>query len=115
MDIGSAVGRAQGVSETQLLELANYRDSDAFDETERMVLELATHMSGAPVSVPTALRESLRKRFDDAELVELAGSIAWENFRARFNRALGIAADGFCEGAFCALPAKAAALNDEAG
>lgn len=30
--------------------------------------------------------------------------IAWENFRARFNRGFDVADQGFSEGAYCALP-----------
>jgi len=32
-------------------------------------------------------------------MVELTAAIAWENFRARFNRGFGIEAEGFSEGA----------------
>jgi hypothetical protein len=30
--------------------------------------------------------------------------VAWENFRSRFNHALGIGAAGFSEGAYCVRP-----------
>jgi hypothetical protein len=36
-------------------------------------------------------------------MVELSTAIAWENFRARFNRGFGIAAEGFTEGAACPI------------
>jgi len=48
--------------------------------------------------------EELRKRFDEAQLVELAAAIAWENHRARFNRVFGVRPVGFSKGNFCALP-----------
>jgi hypothetical protein len=39
--------------------------------------------------------------------VELAAAIAWENYRARFNRVFGVRPLGFSgEGAFCALPER---------
>ena len=38
------------------------------------------------------------------QLVELATAIAWENYRARFNRTFAIGAEGFSKGAFCPLP-----------
>ncbi len=34
----------------------------------------------------------------------LPAQIAWENWRARFNHALGIEAHGFSEGAYCPIP-----------
>ena len=30
--------------------------------------------------------------------------VAWENFRARFNRGFDVADQGFSRGAYCALP-----------
>ncbi len=48
----------------------------------------------------------LRKGFTDAQLVELTAAIAWENYRARFDHAFGVEAQGFSEGAFCALPER---------
>ncbi|HST11550.1 MAG TPA: hypothetical protein VLL05_14335 [Terriglobales bacterium] len=63
-------------------------------------------MTSAPVEVPETLFSSLQARFDEAQLVELTAMIAWENYRARFNHAFGIEAEGFSEGAVCALPAS---------
>ena len=40
-DIGSFEARGQGISEEQLRDLHRYRDSGDFDETERLVLDLA--------------------------------------------------------------------------
>jgi alkylhydroperoxidase family enzyme len=31
----------------------------------------------------------LRRHFNEAQLVELATAIAWENYRGRFNRVFG--------------------------
>ena len=42
----------------------------------------------------------------EAELVELTSSIAWENYRARFNRPFLIGPSGFSAGAFCPLPER---------
>lgn len=104
MDIGSAVGRELGVTDTQLAELGQYRDSTAFSAQERAALDLAVEMTSGHVDVPPELLEELGRFFDDAQLVELAAAIAWENYRARFNRALGIGPVGFSDGAVCALP-----------
>ena len=90
------------------MELADYATSDAFDETTRIALELATAMTQTPATVSDACFERARKRFEPAELVELCASIAWENYRARFNRAFALPPDGFAEGAFCVLSAPPA-------
>ncbi len=70
-----------------------------------MVLSYADAMTQLPVEVPDPLFARLRERFSAAELVELTSAIAWENYRARFDHALGIEAENFSEGAVCALPA----------
>jgi hypothetical protein len=61
-------------------------------------------MTSTPVEVPDDLFAELRRRFDDAELVELTSAIAWQNFSARFDHAFAIEAEGFSAGAFCPLP-----------
>jgi 4-carboxymuconolactone decarboxylase len=100
------VGRASGVTEEQLRELPRYQESEAFSDLERLVLDYAVAMSQTPVDVSDELFEALRKHFDDAEMVELTAAIAWENFRARFNHAMGLGAQGFSDGAYCALPER---------
>ena len=102
MDIGSAVGRRQGLSERQLGELARFEESSAFSADERLVLRYAAAMTRTPVEVPDELFSALRQRFDPRQLVELSSAIAWENYRARFDHAFGIESAGF-DGAACAL------------
>lgn len=92
------------MTEAQLADLSRYRESAAFSSDERLVLDLAVEMSRAPVELPIDLKARLDDRFDQAQLVELAAAIAWEGYRARFNRALGVDAVGFSEGAVCAVP-----------
>jgi len=64
-------------------------------------------MTHTPVEVPDALFQRLRGQFSEAQMVELTATIAWENYRARFDHAFGIEAEGFSEGAYCALPVAA--------
>src|SRR5215210_5441185 len=78
-----------GVTEEQLRDLPRYRESPAFSEEERLVIELAVEMTGSPVTIPPELLKRLRRYFDEPQLVELAATIAWENYRARFNRFFG--------------------------
>jgi alkylhydroperoxidase family enzyme len=89
------------------MELGEYQTSSAFDDADRLVLDLAVAMAQAPATVPRELYARLRERFDEAQLVELVGAIAWENWRARFNRVFDVQPAGFSEGAFCALPERA--------
>jgi alkylhydroperoxidase family enzyme len=106
MDIGSAVGRANGITEAQLAALPTFETSDVFSADEKIVLRLAVGMTKTPVEVTDDLFRELRARFDEAALVEIAAVIAWENYRARFNRAFAISPQGFSEGAFCVVPER---------
>jgi alkylhydroperoxidase family enzyme len=96
------------VTEDQLQALPTFRDSAAFSALDKLVLEYAEAMTKTPVEVPDALFASLRRHFGEAEMVELTAAIAWENYRARFDHALGIEAQGFSEGAACAIPERPA-------
>ena len=104
MDIGSAVGRAAGVTEAQLRALPEYRKSSRFSDLERLVLDYAVAMTATPVDVPATLFAELRQHFNDEQMIELTATVAWENYRARFDHALGIEAQGFSNGAYCVLP-----------
>ncbi|MEJ7876845.1 MAG: carboxymuconolactone decarboxylase family protein [Solirubrobacterales bacterium] len=104
LDFGSFLSKGHGVSEDEMRELPRYRDSDAFGETEKLVMDYATGMTRSPVDVPDELFAKLRDRFDESQLVELTDIIALENYRARFNWAFGLEGQGFTEGAFCVPP-----------
>jgi len=86
--------------------LQDYASSPAFSDLERLVLEYAVAMTATPVDVPDELFASLRARLDEGQIVEITAAIAWENYRARFNHALEIGAQGFSEGAVCVVPER---------
>lgn len=110
LDIATEICRKSGVTEQQIADLPRYRESPHFSELERLVLDLATGMTQTPVQVGDDLFAALRRHFDDAQLVELIGAIAWENYRARFNWAVDAEPQGFSRGA-CALPELPAAAT----
>ena len=103
-DIGSHLAREAGIGEDELRELPLYATSPRFSEIDRLVMDYAVGMSRTPVEVPDDLFERLREHFDEAQMVELTNEIAIENYRARFNWAFGIGAQGFSEGQFCIRP-----------
>jgi 4-carboxymuconolactone decarboxylase len=107
MDIGSAVGRKEGLSERELMELADFEHSDAFNDLDKAVLRFATHLTLTPADLPDDVFDALRPHFTPQQLVELTSAITWENYRARFNRAFAVKAEGYTEGATCAVPARA--------
>jgi alkylhydroperoxidase family enzyme len=103
------VSRKNGVTDEKLKALADFEASTALSHLEKLVVRYAAAMTATPVEVPDELFDELRRHFNERQLVELTSAIAWENYRARFNHAFGIEAEGFSEGAYCALPARKAA------
>jgi len=104
MDINTAVSRKQGLSDQQLADITNFEQSPHFSELEKRVLLYTAAVTATPTHVTEELFKSLREYLDPKQMVELTAAIAWENFRARFNRGFGIEAEGFSEGAVCAVP-----------
>jgi alkylhydroperoxidase family enzyme len=98
------VGREAGISEGELHDLACFESSTEFTVKEKLVLRLTVALTRTPANVDDELFADLRREFTEEQLVELATAIAWENYRARFNRTFAILAEGFSEGAFCPLP-----------
>jgi alkylhydroperoxidase family enzyme len=94
--------------------LGEYATSPLFSETEKLVLEYADGMTQTPAEVGDALFAKLRKKFTDAQLVELTATLAWENYRARFDHAFGVEAEGFTKGSYCAMPVRGASKSRSA-
>jgi alkylhydroperoxidase family enzyme len=80
----------------KLAEVTTWRDSTLFSEAERLALEYAERITYTDRKVDDALVDGLKKHYSDAQIVELTAAIAMENFRSKFNPALGIEAQGFC-------------------
>jgi AhpD family alkylhydroperoxidase len=104
MDFGSALVRTKGIADDELRALGDYPASDLFSADDKLVLDYAAAMTRTPVDVPDELFERLRKRFDEGQLVELTSVIALENYRGRFNWALGIESEDYSQGAYCVRP-----------
>ena len=92
MDINSAVGRKAGLTDEKLL-AAFGSDLSGFNETERLVIELADAMADTPSNISDDLYTRLHGKFTDEQLLQLSGQIAFENFRARLNRVFNVESD----------------------
>ncbi len=104
LDFGSYLAQKAGGSSAQLRQLSTWRESELFDDTERLVLEYAEAITRTPVEVTEELFARLRAHFDERQLVELTMVVALENLYTRFNWALGIEGEGFSEGMYCVRP-----------
>lgn len=94
-DYGHYVGIQDGVDPVKVRDVPRWRDSDAYDERERLVLEYAERATATPATVDDDLAARLKEHFDDRTLVELAAWVALESYRSRFNAGLGLVSQGF--------------------
>jgi alkylhydroperoxidase family enzyme len=80
----------------KLAEVAAWRDSMLFSASERVALEYAERVTYSDQKVDDAFFAEVKKHFTEAQIVELTFAVALENFRSKFNPALGVEAQGFC-------------------
>ena len=80
----------------RLAEVATWRDSTLFSESERVALEYAERITYTDRTVDVAFFAEVKKHFTEAQIVELTLAVALENFRSKFNPTLGVEAQGFC-------------------
>ncbi len=102
IDYGYYEGMHDGIDPAKVRAVAEWRTSDLFDDRERVVLEYAEVATGSPAEVSDELAARIRSFLSDAEFVELAGWVALENFRSRFNAGLGLRSQGFSD--TCEIP-----------
>ncbi len=97
MDINAAVGGQAGLDRTRIEAALDVATSSDLSERERLVLEYADRVSATPGDVPDTFFERLRGEFSEREIVELTAHIAHEDYNAKFNRPLRVAANNFCD------------------
>jgi alkylhydroperoxidase family enzyme len=96
MDINASRGMQNGASEDKIRAVEQAATSPLFDETERVAIAYAESMTITGQRVSDELFARLRAHFSEPQLVELTAAVALENFRSKFNVALGVEAQGFC-------------------
>src|ERR1051325_9244732 len=104
MDINTAVSRKRGVPEDKLQAVDRWAEHPGFTPRERAALGYAEMVTISPNDITDEQFAELRRHFSDREIVELTLQAAFENFRARFNRALRIEDDGFARMPVAELP-----------
>jgi alkylhydroperoxidase family enzyme len=85
-----------GAAEDKIRDVTRAAESPLFADDERAALAYAEAMTITGQKVSDALFARLRSHFPEAQIVELTAAVALENFRSKFNVALGIEAQGFC-------------------
>ena len=97
VDINSATALKRGVSHEKLVALADYKKSDLYNSKEKAALDYAEAVTYSDKQPGDEHFEALSKHFDDDAIVELTGLIAFQNMSSKFNAALDVAPQGFCE------------------
>jgi alkylhydroperoxidase family enzyme len=95
--VNSAVGRKAGLSDEKLRAIPG-SDLTPFNDTERLVIELADAMTNTPSDVSDDLYARLRNVFSEEQLMQLGAQIAFENYRARWNRIFNVESDNLYHG-----------------
>src|SRR5919197_5432253 len=97
MDINASRGMQEGLSAEQIADLEHYATSVQFSAREKLALTYAERITRSDQDVDEALFARLLEEFPSAAaVVELTAIVAFENFRGKFNHALGIESNGFC-------------------
>jgi hypothetical protein len=97
VDLNSSVLLERAGSMEKATALENWRKSDLFDDKEKIALEYAEAITYSDRQVSDELMERLRQFFDDDTIVELTGLIAFQNMSSKFNSALDVLPQGFCQ------------------
>lgn len=97
VDYGRYEGHRHGQDPAKVRDLPAWRQSGAYTDVERLVLELAEAASASPAEVSADLARRLHAHFTEAQIVELVAWVALENYRSRFNAGLGLHSQGFSD------------------
>lgn len=97
VDINAATLAKRAGSMEKVEQLASWRQADIFDQQERAVLEYTEAVTYSDRQVTDEIFAELGRFFDDDGLVELTGLIAFQNLSSKFNSALAVPAQGFCQ------------------
>jgi len=95
VDLNSMLAAERAGATDKTLVLETWRDSTLYSPRERLALEYAEAVTEGRVT--DALSDRIKAEFGENTMVELTGLIAFQNMSAKFNAALDIPAQGFCQ------------------
>ena len=96
-DIGESLLVKCGVSLEKLSHLDKFETDQSFTERERVALAFAQCVTNSGERVQDHLFARLKRQFSDDEIIELTAVIAYQNLSSKFNSALDVPAQGFCD------------------
>ena len=97
VDINSATLAARAGSMNRVEQLDRWKESDVFNDKEKVAIEYAEAMPYSDQQVTDELMGRLKKLFDDDSIIEMTGLIAFQNMSSKFNSALDVPLQGICK------------------
>ena len=97
VDLNSNTLLTRSGEQEKVSELAVWRTSARFSDREKLALEYTEAMTDSNLGVTDDLVERLKTHFDQDAIVELTGLVAFQNLSSKFNSALDVPAQGFCQ------------------
>jgi len=96
IDINSAMLAKRTGSMDKVEALEQWTESELFNNKEKVVLDYVESVTYTDRQVDDDLIRRLYEYFNEDEIVELTGLIAFQNLSSKFNSALDLPAQGFC-------------------
>ena len=96
VDINSATSMKRGVAWEKLEELETFETSNLYSEREKAALAYAETITYTDRQTSPGQFDRLRRHLDDDAIIELTALIAFQNLSSKFNAALGVEPQGFC-------------------
>ena len=78
-----------GASDARLSAIWDYRTSPLFTEAERAAFDFAVAAAAVPNAVGPEIAETLRRHWDEGEIVEILGVVALFGYLNRWNDSMG--------------------------
>lgn len=94
VDMGVQICRNAGLSELEILALAEHETADVFTESEKAALDFTVAVMHTPVAMTDEIFEQARRCFSNQQLVELTALLTLINLE-RFYAAFGVGSAGF--------------------
>jgi AhpD family alkylhydroperoxidase len=97
VDINASLFAERAGSSEKSRALERWRESEIFSKNEKAVLDYAEAITCPGQKVSDDLIARLRDFFDEDGIVELTGLVAFQTLSSKFNNALDIPSQGFCQ------------------
>jgi AhpD family alkylhydroperoxidase len=97
VDLNAATLMKRGATAAKVEALAHWRESTLFDERERAALDYTEAMTQSDRRVGEELYVELKRHFADDAIIELTALVAFQNMSSKFNSALAVPPQGFCQ------------------